>query len=155
MPQLPVRLDKDPDIRSPEELVLEMTDLLNEPEFLKDHLVEAYLRDLETVKSNYSSTWALKSKEDIYGWSTAQKAPDQLQLLAAMDRANELVTGYPLRSAQKLAYLCFLRSKPNFGKILQISTGEGKTVIVSLMAVMKALQGHPVDVITSNEVLAE
>ena len=53
-----------------------------------------------------------------------------------------------------LAYLCFLQSQPNYGKIVQINTGEGKTIIISLLAVLKALELHQVDIITSNEVLA-
>ena len=40
------------------------------------------------------------------------------------------------------------------GHISQIKTGEGKTTIVSILAALKVLQGHKVDVITSNQVLA-
>src|SRR5687767_4023007 len=73
-----------------------------------------------------------------------------------MDRANEIVTpGHHFRDTQILSVLSFLATEEGKGKLCQIATGEGKTTIVSLLAVIKSLQGEKVDIITSNPVLAE
>jgi len=78
---------------------------------------------------------------------------DIYQVAALMSRANKIVTGYELRPAQILSALEFFRGDEN--KFCQVNTGEGKTTLTSLIAVIKALQGHSVDIITSNEVLAD
>ena len=138
------------------ELIEEIVKLSNSSK-PKD-LVEQYRGDLLKTYE-YVSTWSKRSKLDILKWSTevkqfALKPSQRLELLAVMNRANQLITSYPLRVTQMLAYLCFLQSQPNYGKIVQINTGEGKTIIISLLAVLKALELHQVDIITSNEVLA-
>lgn len=53
------------------------------------------------------------------------------------------MVGYRLRIPQIQNRLC------------QIKTGERKTKIVALLATIKCLQGHTVDVWTSNPILAE
>lgn len=98
----------------------------------------------------------------IFEWAKSKKgnfckSEDEIcELIAVMDRANELVTGgHHLRDSQILSVLSFLDTKGSNGKICQINTGEGKTTIVSLLSVIKVFQGHKVDVITSNPILAE
>lgn len=39
--------------------------------------------------------------------------------------------------------------------LMQVATGEGKSTIVSALAILYALQGKKVDIFTSNSVLAE
>jgi len=51
--------------------------------------------------------------------------------------------------------LIFLETNSDEGKLLQISTGEGKTLIVSLFVAIQILKGETVDVITSNSLLAQ
>ena len=75
-------------------------------------------------------------------------------VIALMDRANKIVTGYELRPAQILSVLEFFREK-DLNKFCQINTGEGKTTVTSAIAVIKTLQGETVDIITSNEILAQ
>ena len=36
----------------------------------------------------------------------------------------------------------------------QISTGEGKSFIIAMLAIIKSLQGYTVDIITSSKILA-
>ena len=43
----------------------------------------------------------------------------------------------------------------NKGILGQISTGEGKTIIIAMLAIFKSLQGYSVNIITSSKVLAE
>jgi preprotein translocase subunit SecA/tetratricopeptide (TPR) repeat protein len=74
--------------------------------------------------------------------------------IALMDRVWNLLHGFRLRNTQILAALIFFHNQNNHGRLCQIQTGEGKTIIVALLAVIRALQGHKVDVITSNSLLA-
>ncbi|KFB35144.1 AGAP011982-PA-like protein [Anopheles sinensis] len=74
-------------------------------------------------------------------------------MLAVIDRAIELKRGFKLRDTQKLAVLALLA---NDGSTLaQVSTGEGKSLIVVAASIMKALFGEKVDIVTSSSVLAK
>ncbi|KAJ8664759.1 hypothetical protein QAD02_006421 [Eretmocerus hayati] len=126
---------------------------------------------LEEIRSSYpkiqahQATWATRGVAEISMWANACRAEEKpfesdqlLEAIAVLDRANELATGgHKLRAPQILAVLVFLGSgSSNHGKLCQIESGEGKTVIVSLLATMMILQGEKsVDVITSNAILAE
>ncbi len=57
---------------------------------------------------------------------------------------------------QILAVLGILASKGDFkGSLAQIKTGEGKSTVVTLLALILACQGKCIDVITSNEYLSK
>ncbi len=52
-----------------------------------------------------------------------------------------------------MALICFMDSKN--GSLCQVKTGEGKTTIVSALAILKMLQGNKyINICTSNDVLA-
>ncbi|MDX1917342.1 MAG: DEAD/DEAH box helicase [Rickettsiaceae bacterium] len=118
---------------------------------------------MERLKDNYNSVLAkynnlptegLKElirnyKDDI---ERGQEF-DSFFAVALIMKANEISVGKSLRDAQILAILEFLDGGGN--KFCQIDTGQGKTTITSALAVLQALQGKYVDIITSNEVLAK
>jgi preprotein translocase subunit SecA len=52
-----------------------------------------------------------------------------------------------------MAILLFLSGEEK-GKLGNISTGEGKTLIVSMLAVIMCLCGKKVDIVTSSKILA-
>ena len=58
-----------------------------------------------------------------------------------------------LRDSQLISVLLFLNAPSSI--IAQISTGEGKSLIIAVLAIIKVLQGWKVDVITSSTVLAK
>jgi preprotein translocase subunit SecA len=50
--------------------------------------------------------------------------------------------------------ILFFKNSSN-GRLAQILTGEGKSLTIALLAILLALQGKTVDVVTSNKVLAQ
>ena len=117
----------------------------------KDLLREQY----RAVESHYENVRSC-TKEQILSKAIELKRNPELDIhlvTALMNRANKIVTGYELRPAQILSTLEFFRENGN--KFCQVNTGEGKTTLTSLIAVVKSLQGESVDIITSNKVLAE
>ena len=93
--------------------------------------------------------------EIIVGIETMQtkKAFAIESIIAIIQRAVVLTYGYEARLPQILSTISILDSKDS-GRLLQIATGEGKTLTTAMIAAAKALQGHKVDVISSSPVLA-
>jgi preprotein translocase subunit SecA len=112
------------------------------------------------VKSNYKQ-WKDSDIQAVNKWAVAIKGhlgvsdDDICKTIAIMDRAlNLLKGGHRLRDTQILAVLIFFHNRNNQGRLCEIKTGEGKTIIISLIAAIRALQGVTVDVITSNSIMA-
>ncbi|CAF1057973.1 unnamed protein product, partial [Didymodactylos carnosus] len=80
---------------------------------------------------------------------------DLYNQIAFVIRASDLHFGHETRIVQKLSILLALDPSTTTAGILQINTGEGKTRIVAILAVIKCLQGVKVDVITSSTELAQ
>lgn len=62
---------------------------------------------------------------------------------------------FKVREIQLLSLVFFINKNKKMGRLLQINTGEGKSIIVQMMAAFHALQEKKVDIITSNNSLAE
>lgn len=78
------------------------------------------------------------------------------EVLALISKAINLFKGgafYP-KDTQIIAVSIMTMSK-NCGILTQVNTGEGKSLIVSMMALIRRLQGYYVDVVSSSSVLAE
>ena len=78
-----------------------------------------------------------------------------IKLITFMKQINQLINGYKPRNIQIIAILLFLYKEKNSGLIEEILTGEGKTIIISFLAILKVFQGKKVDILTSSLVLAE
>jgi preprotein translocase subunit SecA len=116
---------------------------------------------------NCEDNFVLWGKKEIQNWSEAVRGKltnnDVPLLIAIMDRANKLVTaspdfpeGHSLRDIQIFSLLSLLNADDiQLGRLAQIATGEGKSTIVSMLAIIKVLQGQSVDIITSSPILAE
>ncbi len=77
------------------------------------------------------------------------------EYLHVYDSVVELVMGFPLRDTQRVAIMFLLKEFQTENNILaQVSTGEGKSLIVAGVAIFCALSGQKVDVVTSNDMLA-
>lgn len=60
---------------------------------------------------------------------------------------------YP-RDVQWLSVIQYIYKLEDKGLVLQIKTGEGKTLIIALLAAFFAIRGRKVDIVTSNVLLA-
>lgn len=63
--------------------------------------------------------------------------------------------GYYLRNTQLIAVLMFIGKDKKYGLVEEISTGEGKSCIISSLSIYFALMGYKVDVISSSYTLAQ
>lgn len=85
-----------------------------------------------------------------------QESENQLKLICLMNYANKLVFGYSARDTQLISLLFFINKPQNEGLIQQVMTGEGKSLIISFLAVfMNLVHKKKVDILTSSIVLAE
>ena len=75
-------------------------------------------------------------------------------LMAVVDRAIHLKRNITIRDTQWVSILLFLLTE-NKGLLEQVSTGEGKSLIIVVLATIKALYGNKVDIITSSHILAK
>jgi preprotein translocase subunit SecA len=79
-----------------------------------------------------------------------------MKTLSVVRRAMYLATGNERpRFVQMLSLLSLLNATDKGGRLAQINTGEGKTMTIAMLAAIKVLQGHKVDIVTSSEVLAK
>ena len=78
-----------------------------------------------------------------------------ISLIPILIKACKNKFGYEPRDIQLIALLFFLLKEVNKGLIEQINTGEGKTIIIAFLAIIKALEGKKIDILTSSCVLAE
>ena len=78
-----------------------------------------------------------------------------ISLIPILVKACKIKFGYEPRDIQLIALLFFLFKDVNKGLIEQINTGEGKTIIIAFLAIIKALEGKKIDILTSSCVLAE
>ena len=81
---------------------------------------------------------------------------NKIKLIALMIQANYCVFNYYPRYTQLISFFFFISKKSNTGLIQEIKTGEGKSLIISFLAVYNRLiYNKKIDILTSSIVLAE
>ena len=126
----------------------------------KYQAVEAAYKGTSSALPKASSieSW---SQSTIETWAKVVRAPNNVnrptvfEMIAVMKRAVYLDSNFEPRPIQILAILIMLDTKDQGGRLLQILTGEGKSTVVSMLAVIKALHNLHVDIITSSIALAK
>ncbi|CAF1142837.1 unnamed protein product [Didymodactylos carnosus] len=74
-------------------------------------------------------------------------------LLDIVNRAIMLKRGFGLRDTQKVVIMLALLNERNL--LAQVATGEGKTLIITTICIIKYLYGEKLDIVTSCSVLAK
>ena len=111
----------------------------------------------------YKNIFFEKEKEREYfriminelSYTTFNKYDYYISLIPILIKGCSIKFGYEPRNIQIIALLFFLFKDADKGLIEQIYTGEGKSIIISFLAIIKALEGKKVDILTSSCVLAE
>lgn len=161
-------------LRNSNELMEEFKNLnLEFEKQMKDSTYKAIYYQLNLIRDKNLNSQNYKTSVPISNWSATdiKKWADKIkskgkdcfsqeknllaEAISVVAQANKLVTKHTLRDTQIISTLLLLNSEKNLGRLLQVSTGEGKSTIVSIFAILQALRGHKVDIITSSPILAE
>uniref|UniRef100_A0A914UYQ2 Chloroplast protein-transporting ATPase n=1 Tax=Plectus sambesii TaxID=2011161 RepID=A0A914UYQ2_9BILA len=110
------------------------------------------------IQDHFSMSHEIRNEEDLINVieeakRTLPEADDKhVHLLQVVNAAIRYKRRYELRDTQKLVILASLKNQR--GLLSQVSTGEGKTLIIMSIAIIKCMLGEQVDIITSCSVLA-
>ena len=150
------------------EIIENVVKLNHNNEAISNYANERLITHIFAIKE-YSTSIILESDDDIKDWSKSKikkwssivkdneflsKSNGIKEAIAVISRANYLLTGYTPRFTQIITVLLMIKTGDN-GLLMQVATGEGKSLIVSMLAVIKCLQGHTVDIVTSSPILAK
>uniref|UniRef100_A0AC34FF64 Chloroplast protein-transporting ATPase n=1 Tax=Panagrolaimus sp. ES5 TaxID=591445 RepID=A0AC34FF64_9BILA len=121
----------------------------------KEHLEEynklqKNISDLPALTKEISKFRKLNLSEKQTHWLFNGQA----KIAAAVFAINKFF-GVELRPAQIMAILISMKSREQkTGKLLQVPTGEGKTMIIAALAIIEAINGVKVDIVTNSTELA-
>ena len=139
----------DGELESPDLILKE----INIDSGLKYCVKDNYGRIIELYNSKYKNFGEEEMKNEI---NILKKEPtNYLQIISAMIRVAELEFHFRIRNVQIISLLICLLTSNNKGLIEEIKTGEGKTIVISFLAVIYGLNGKKVDILTSSSVLAQ
>ena len=138
------------------ELIKEFSELninhINDSEEIKN-----FINALEIQLKIYANMNISKIKEEFYKIRNCLKNEmNQINLICLMIQANYCLFGYYPRYTQLISLFYFIKKKQTNGLIQEIKTGEGKSLIISFLAVYNNLiYNKKIDILTSSIVLAE
>lgn len=119
-------------------------------------------QSLKKTRAEYASGIDKWTTSQIEQWergykrlSDSQKREQLPKMVAVLMRAAQISHKYIPRATQLASVTALLLQEDGKGKLLQIATGEGKTLTTAMMAAGKVLMGHTVDVVTSSSVLCQ
>ncbi len=115
------------------------------------------MNEIERINEEYNITELNSLMNEYYKIKEKLNDPEnQLKLISLMNFANKLVFGYYARNTQLISLLFFINKPNNEGLIQQVMTGEGKSLIISFLAVfINLVHKKKVDILTSSIILAQ
>ena len=115
------------------------------------------MKEIERINNEYKIENINSLSQEFFNIKGKfQDLENRLKLISLMNYANKLVFGYFARDTQLISLLFFINKPQNEGLIQQIMTGEGKSLIISFLAVfMNLVYKKKVDILTSSIVLAK
>jgi|JI10StandDraft_1071094.scaffolds.fasta_scaffold26140_2 preprotein translocase subunit SecA len=104
----------------------------------------------------YMEKWSSYSLTELHemgqkGLKETLSPEKSLALASLVMKKTDLIVPYDI---QLLAVLGVLSKKEGKGSLAQVKTGEGKTMIVTLLAFTLVMQGRSVDIVSSSDYLA-
>ena len=117
-------------------------------------LTKSQIMQTEQQISEWNKSKVLKWANNFKNWERRNKKSMIREAISVILRVCQILYGYPPRFTQIITVLIMMNAGES-GLLMQVSTGEGKSLIVGILAVIKWLQGHTVDIITSADHLAE
>ncbi|KAA0203474.1 hypothetical protein HAZT_HAZT003734, partial [Hyalella azteca] len=132
----------------------------SESELVYELMEQNFLDIQQSIFQEHSDkkTW---NEKQIVSWAEqfkpgSGKTFTDNEAIAVIYRAIYLVNGHNLTYPQILCSLIALKTVGNVrGKLLEVATGEGKSTIISILAIIHSLRGENVDILTSSPILAE
>ncbi len=118
----------------------------------------AHKDTIDKWKVDEIKQWVIKFKASIP--PTKDGVPTQrnfieenlAEFIAILKRAVELTYNYTPRLIQVISSILLWKESGNLAKV---ATGEGKSIIIVMSAILKAFEGRSIDIITSSPILAE
>ena len=140
-----------------------ISELLNEISILNKHKtydineISLFIRDVEYILKDYEKfDNRFIKKEFFLIKNNLCFNNNKIRLLCLMIQANYNIFGYYPRYTQLISFYLFINKKEDIGLIQEIKTGEGKSLIISFLAVFNNLIfNKKVDILTSSIILAE
>ena len=141
------------DLLKEHELILKEKEMIHKNKN-NDSLISQRIKRIKQLSNNYTNTKINITKETINETKNIYLKENYDELIAIVNNAVKIIYGYQLRDSQIYSLLILLEKEKSRGKITQILSGEGKTLIINCLAIILVLKGHKVDIVTSNPILA-
>ncbi|MEO0348232.1 MAG: hypothetical protein AAF153_02650, partial [Pseudomonadota bacterium] len=153
-------------------LTTELTAINSNLPGINKHSFESKIYNILNIRDSWPEHYAdmaydFNNKTNLHDWNSTdytiwhqaigdidsdEKIAETFAVLSHAIHQTTAPNSYFPRDAQLLAVMTM--NQYDHGVLAQVATGEGKTLIVSLMAAMHAINGSSIDIVTSSSYLA-
>uniref|UniRef100_A0A182MVB9 Uncharacterized protein n=1 Tax=Anopheles culicifacies TaxID=139723 RepID=A0A182MVB9_9DIPT len=138
---------------SSEEIINQLPEIRTAIQRISSKMISYDQKSVALFTEHEIKEWAKAFRSKVNRRIVQRHLQTYEQMLAVVDRAIEIRRGFRLRDTQRLSVLILLSNKRS--TLAQVSTGEGKSLIVVALSLIKALFSEKVDIVTSSSVLAK
>ncbi|RMZ99516.1 DEAD DEAH box helicase family [Brachionus plicatilis] len=115
----------------------------------KAHLCDFTMSAIESYSIQEIKYWVSEYRKNL-----TRNQFFNFELIAILKRAMKIHFKYEVE-VREIQMISFLLAIQNSGRLLQIKTGEGKSLVVAMIAAYFSLNNKLVDIVTSSSVLAK